>query len=125
MTAFWDELGEDFTPDQETMAAAEQQQEAWREAALSKHPAASWARDLLVAPNQEAMESLAADIANRTRQPGPRTTADSREETPPVEESEQRTSAAIIAGFREGRTRPSDPDAASDYMTAKLREAAS
>lgn len=72
---------------------------------------------------------LAADMSRRlkaaNRQPGPHTTADTREETPPVEEPEQRRSAAIIAGFREGKTRPSDPDAASSYFTARLREAAS
>jgi hypothetical protein len=98
--------------------------------AAERYPDIAHLAEFITASNGQGVMDLAADMSRRlkqagTRQPGPHTTADDGEQTPPVEEPEQRTSAAIIAGFREGKTRPSDPDAASSYFTARLREAAS
>lgn len=103
--------------------------ETAQQMAAERYPEIAHLSEFITGPDANSVMELAADISRRlkaaNRQPGPHTTADTREETPPVEEPEQRRSAAIIAGFREGKTRPSDPDAASSYFTARLREAAS
>jgi hypothetical protein len=97
--------------------------------AAERHPEIAHLAEFITAANGQGVMDLAADMSRRLaaskRQPGPRTTADDGEQTPPAEgEKQAPTSAAILAGFREGKTRPSDPDAAQAYMTAKLREAA-
>jgi hypothetical protein len=94
----------------------------------TKHPEARIFADMLHGPNQESIESLAADVAARFRKTqggaGPRNTANSGSETPPALPGDHPSSAEVLASVRRGERDNDHQDARRDWIRAKLLEAA-
>jgi hypothetical protein len=100
--------------------------QAWYEDGESTEQIENDLEKFRAALNNDERQQLAAyllegqdtsTVAGANRQPPAK-----REPIPAEEEKQPATSAEILAGFREGRTHKSDPDAAQAFFAARINE---
>lgn len=96
--------------------------------AAERHPSIAHLAEFIVAEDAQGVMELAADMSQRLaaagKQPGPHTTADDGEETPPAEQEEKLPSSAeILESVRKGERWRDSHDARREFIRSKLLEA--